>query len=550
MTRRLFRTVATAILVVASTATGGVRPQPAQAVPVTFDLGTAAVAIAVSLFGGSGGSQAAIEAAKREILDAINRSTREILDHTERLAIEELGACIDTATRDLVNMDGFPIDSQINFATHISECADLSGRYLDAVLNESHANSLGFYVHVIFPSAIAARAKAGIPNDQLLATYIAANDRIISRVVPNCFERYYDDPSVPGTTYGYWEYRCTAPDGTVATARQRIGDGPTDPPYDYERVQREAMRDTSRPLAISAGPLLRETLGKVKQGFVFTTVQSGKVKQWNTAGPHFWSTVGNAGTATAVASTLDVNSSNQRHVVAVLDGKVHHRSRKQDGSLTAWGSIGDHPGTATAVAAAADSRGRTHVAAIIDGQTYHRLRLPDGSWQPWGRLGNPGHATALAGVVDLAGRLHLAAVIDGKVWHRIRKEDASWSPFAIRDHPGTATAVAVADDLSGNHRIHLVAVVDGQVQHRIRMDEQSWTNWGRLGNPGSATGLAAASDPNNSLQVALIVDSQVYQRTRAQDGRWNGPARDGESPWALVERQPFDSFGTAAISAS
>jgi hypothetical protein len=552
MRRGLFRSVVVALLSVTLAVTGGaVRPKPAHAIPVTFDVGTLAVLAAVSLFGGSGGSKEAIEQAKFEIITAIQRSTAEITTHMERLAIAELRACIDTAMRDLINMDAFPLDSQITVAFRASECADINRRYLDTVAHNVSVDNLGYLSHVIFPIAMAARAKAGMPNVSVLETYIHANNVLNGRLFPACNEQTYTKPGTsPLDGYFVNEYRCIAYEGTqVIATRQRRWDVWTDPPINYVAVQNAATRNTSRALAVTAKPVLQETLPKLKRSFMFHAVQSGTVMRWDTQGPHLWDVLGNPGTATAVSSSIDVNNK-LRHLAAVLDGKVHYRVRNEAGGHTPWGSIGSHPDIASAVSTAVDRLGRGHVTAIVNGQIYHRLRNADGTWAPWALLGNPGTATAITSAVDLANRLHLVSVIDGKIHHRLRYEDGTWGPLGNQANPGTATAVAAATDTSGPYRIHVVSVIDGKVHHRWRFDEGQWTPLAFLGNPGTATAITAASDPNNDLQVAVITDNRVRQRTRFQNGSWNAAPGEGLDPWILLEQTPFDSFGITAISAS
>jgi hypothetical protein len=536
--RRWFRGAVAGLLAVVTGAGGAVfHSTPAQADPLLFVSINVPISV-TAVFGGSGIDRAELEAAKRQIIIAINEATNEIQDHLERLEIATLTACVNATIIDLDASGDFPIDPRIDFAQEATRCAIRIHEQMKVVQNLQHVNSLGYLSLVAFPAAMAARAQAGLPNDEFVVSYIQALELTIERQRPACYyERPQDRPD-------YLRYYCYALDGTYAQYQQRADRGPI-PEEMQEAVRAYATRNISRAAAVAVLPEMQRLLPKLRRGFVFGSVLSGQVSEWNTQGPHFWNQIGNPGNArsvTALATALDIRD-NTRHIVAVVDGEVRHRLRRQDGGLTSWsdpGSLG-HPGTATAVTAAANQQGETHVVAVIDGQIQHRLRFANGPWTPWALLGNPGTATAVAGTVDPSGGLHLVAVLDGQTHHRTRNADGSWTPWGSIGHAGNATAVASLFDPQGI--VQVAAIVDGKFYHRGRYPAGWWSDWSSPGaNPSFATAVAGAIDPDGNAQFAIVDDDRVYQRTRFPDS-WT-PA------WNPVEFFPFDSFGTTAVAAS
>lgn len=538
-TNRWFRGAVAGVLAAVTAVSGVVlNPTPAQANPALFVNVAINVPISVTgLFGGSGVDKAALEAAKRQIINAINDAANEIKDHLERLEIGTLTACVNAAIIDLEASSDFPIDPKIDFALEATRCAIRIHEQMKVVQNRRHVDSLGYLTLVAFPAAMAARAQAGLPNDEVLVSYIQALELTIDRLAPACGEeRPQDRPD-------YLRYYCIAVDGTRAEYTQRADRGPI-PDFYKAQVLTTATRNISRAAAVAVLPAMRQLLPKLRRSFIFNAVQSGQVMQWNTQGPHFWDVVGNQGEATAVASTIDAN--NNRHIVAVIDGEVRHRIRNQNGTFTPWttpGALG-HSGTATAVTAVAETNGHVFVLAIVNGQVMYRFWVGEGAWTSWQWLGNPGPATAVATAADSSGLLHAAVVIGGEVryWHN--RTDGSWAPWTAPGtlgHPGTATAVtAIATQ---NRELQVAAVIDGNVRHRVLMADASWSPWIDLNNPGTATAVAGGVDPNGDVQFVIVDDEQVHQRTRFQNISWS-------DEWASVEALPFDSFGTTAISAS
>lgn len=540
--KRWTHRVAAGVLATVTAVSGGtLAPTPAQANPALFV--NIAISVPVSItavFGGSGINRAALEAAKRQIINAINEAANDVKNHLERLQIADLTGCVNATLLDLEASSHFSIDLKIDFAQDATLCAVRVHEHMKVVQNLQHVNSLGFLTLVAFPAAMAARAQAGLPNDEVLVSYIQALELIITRLAPYCHEgRPQDRPD-------YFRYYCNGIDGTFAEYVQRADRGSI--PEIYKKQVREYVnRNISHAAAVPALPAMQQLLPKLRRGFVFTSVLSGHVSAWNTQGPHFWSPLGNPSdppraSVTAITNALDVRD-NSRHIVAVVNGEVRHRLRSQNGGLTPWSAPGalGHPDTVTAVSAAADPQGRLQVAAAINGQVHHRVRNADGSWTPWALLGNPGTATALAGTIDATDGLQLVAVLDGQTHHRVRNANGSWTPWASIGHAGTATAVACLFDPQGI--VQVAAVIDGKFRHRGRYPAGWWSDWATPGdNDGQATAVAGAIDPSGNAQFAIIDDERVLQRTRVPD-RWS-------DRWNPVELFEFDSFGATAIAAS
>ncbi|GIJ64109.1 hypothetical protein [Virgisporangium aurantiacum] len=507
--------------------------------------------IAVS-FGGNDTAEIkrAIEAAKREILAEIAASEKRILDYIDQNLEADITTCVRTSSGDLVDVDTMDPVSRRLITRAIDECANRAGILAGQVQNLGVADRLAVAMAEVQAISAVFHAKAGVEMQGQLANFISDFEVLFSRLTPACT---YRDLQYGG--FRTREHTCTAYNGEFARGSEHWrgnGQGGWDPwippggtPFNLEAVKEQAAANTNWRLVKQSLPLLRTALDKLRRDLVVCGVQFGQVTFWEDDGPLIWDILdhplranGAAKEATAVATALDTHpeSKNRRHLLAVFDGGVHHRIRNQNGSWSPWVSIGNHPGTASAVAAA-DAAGQLHVLAVVDGQIHHRMRGVDGSWTPWTKPGDtPGTATAVAAAVDGASRLHVLAVVDGKVRHRIRHGNGAWTEFTPAGHGGTATGVTALFD---GTNVQVAAVIDGQLHHKFQVDDNWTLPWNYLGNPGTATAVAGAVDPNGDAQFTLIIDDEAYQRTRFAAAYWT-------ERWV----KHVETIGTSAVSAS
>jgi hypothetical protein len=531
-------------VVVAGLGVIGVPARPAQAdttnyISVTLDIS------ATFNFGGSNSEiLRAIDQAKREILAEIDASEQRILQHIDNTEAAHVAACVRTSSSNLRNLNNFPTRPERNaIAVRATDCANQAGQMSRAVASLSVADYLGFATAEINAIASVLRASAGLDLESQLTGYIGDYERLIDKLRPGCtgvpgrFEEGQQSENV---------YTCTAYNGDSGSYTQRyyVESGQIfymDPTVDFVQLQDFAARNTSRRVAKEALPALRQALAMVQRDFVVAAVDLGQTRYWHEDGPLFWNGLGNPGTATALASAIE--PSGRRHYLAVIDGRLWHRLRSQDGS---WGPWGDQGIAATAVSAAANAQGQVHVTAVINGVTQHRVRVGEGVWTDFQAVpGRAGVATALASTVDPSGRLHLLTIVDGQLGHQLRHPDGSWTGGSWGIAASAVSAAAQADG-----QVHVAAVIDGQVLHRLRVGEGVWTDFAPVtGLPATSrvTTVTAAIDPAGNYQLAVAVAlnglNDVFLRTRYPSGAWS-------DPWVRLGTEEDFFLGISAIAAS
>jgi hypothetical protein len=515
----------------------GVAPQPAQAVVSVYVSIAVNIAATFNIGGSHSAVLRAIEQARREIIAEINASEARILAHIDGTEAGHVATCIRSSNQLLRGMDNPELQGdygeRINQANFASNCAHQAGEMARRVASLEVADYLGYATAEANAIAMVMRAWAGLDLESQLSGYLFDYLRLLEKLNPTCTARVYENER--------WIERvwtCTAYNGRSAVEMERryTNGPPGDPqwiigPVDVEALKARAAADTSYALARQALPELGRSLAMVRRDFVVAAVgdyvardgavESGQVRYWHEDGPLSWVGLGNPGRATAVASAID--STDRRHVLAVLDGQVHHRVRNQDGGWSAWAAL-PHGGTATEVTVAVRPDGQAEVAAVIDGQIWHRVRTSETAWTPWALLGSPGTVTALGSTI-FGGGFHLAAVVDGQVRKIIRVlGDGSWTGWEDLGHAGTATSVAAVADPQGVFQ--LAAVVDGQFRHRGWYSSSGWTPWATGTHPGTASEVTGAVDPAGNVQWALVSRNsrslhEVLQRTRFPNGGWS-----------------------------
>jgi hypothetical protein len=557
--RRVLRRVASAVLAVVAGSAGlvGVSSQPAQANTFVY----VSVALNISATFNSGGSNSAvlraIEQAKRQIIAEIDASEARLRAHIDGSAAADVATCIRSSRQRLRGMDAPELQNdygeRVNQANYVSDCANMAGEFAagaHAVATLQVADYLGYAEAEAQAIAMVMRAWAGLDLESQLSAYLDDYQRLNSRLRPSCVPRDFSNER-----WQEREWTCTAYNGQVARGVERRNHGSNEwqrwysssgewssGRVDLVKLEADATTSTSRSLIREALPALAQAWQMVRRDFVVAAVgdyvvpdgpdqvefKFGQGRYWSEDGPLSWEGLSNPGSATAIASAIDVND--RRHYVAILDGQVHHRVRNRDESWTPWVPL-PHAGAATAVTVAVQPDGQAQVAAVIGGQIHHRIRTSETAWTPWGFLGNPGTVTALGSAV-FGGAFHLAAVIDGQVTKNIRQGNGSWNGWEQQlGHAGTATSVAAVADPQG--QFQLAAVIDGQFYHRGWSNGSAgwtgWTAWATPGAaPGTATAVTGAADPAGNVQWVVAVRnrngnglSEVFLRTRNSNHSWS-----------------------------
>jgi hypothetical protein len=391
------------------------------------------------------------------------------------------------------------------------------------------------------------RASAGLDLESRLTGFIGDYERLVEKLRPGCTGvsgRYEEGQQSENV------YTCTAYNGDSASYTQRyyVESGYVfymDPPADFVQLQDVAARNTSRRVAQEALPRLRQALAMVQRDFVVVAADvdplARKTWYWHEDGPLFWNELDRSVPATALTAAIEPGG--RRHYLAVVDGRLWHRMRNQDGS---WGPWEDQGVAASAVSAAANAQGQVHATAVINGVAHHRIRVGEGVWTGFEPVpGRAGVATAVASTVDPSGRLHLLSIVDGQLGHQVRHPDGTWTG---ESWPIAASAVSASAQTDG--QVHVAAVIDGQVLHRMRVGEGAWTDFAAV--TGLAEGarvktVTSAIDPAGNYQLVVAVDlaglNDVFQRTRFPNGAWS-------DQWMRMGTDEQFFFNLSAIAAS
>jgi len=170
----------------------------------------------------------------------------------------------------------------------------------------------------------------------------------------------------------------------------------------------------------------------------------------------------------------------------------------------------------------------------LQGQLWHTIRNANGSWQPaFGLIegqesNNPGPFSGVS-CGGVGTQLQLAGLATWQVWHTIRNANGSWQPaFGLVEgqegnNPGPFNAVSCAG--VGN-QLQLAGVVNGQLWHTIRNADGSWQPFFGLiegqesNNPGWFTGVGCAGVGNELQLTGVGVNGQLWHTIRHADGTW------------------------------
>jgi hypothetical protein len=225
----------------ANAATPARPPAGATTSAVGFDWASLVISVAGYLLGRGGDINGSVQ----QILNAIESSRTDIINHTDAIADAQVQACVEANTIQFENIDLLPPPILALWAQDATNCATLAKAYLVAVQSKAAVDNLGSLVGPIFAIVFAARARAGLTAgvNLLLQDEISAYQQVEAKLGPA------PGACVPFRIQGQIEYyTCTAYNGDTGRA------------YPAAAAWAIAAARTSLPIADSALPRLVATL--------------------------------------------------------------------------------------------------------------------------------------------------------------------------------------------------------------------------------------------------------------------------------------------------
>jgi len=241
---------------------GAVAPaKPAKAAMVSwFDVVITAV-VALAANSGGGGSNAQLEAAKREIINAVENSKQEILNHIDAVAAADVEACTQSAVTKFAQIDSMPGSLLGPFINGAVDCAHLSSSYFTTVQGLAAADNIGNLMGVIYAIAMTGFAKYGLSTKGLLGNLITGYDAVAVKMKPTrCgMQDVLQDNEVrprPGDPMS-WLVWCEAYNGDLGSIAYNTIYPASPSEADFDAVRLQAGRNTSYATAVRALPKLR-----------------------------------------------------------------------------------------------------------------------------------------------------------------------------------------------------------------------------------------------------------------------------------------------------
>jgi len=262
------RLLAASVVASLAVGVGVVAPaQPARAaLGGWFDIIINAVVTIANRSGNGSGGDPQLEAAKREIIAAVENAKQEILNHIDAIASAEVEACTNAAVTKFAQIDSMPGSLLGPFVNGAVDCAALSNSYFNAVQDPAAADNIGKLMGVIYSIAMAGFTKYGLSTTGLLAGLISGYEAVVVKLKPNnCDVRSQFDPEIMprpkrGDLIG-WDMWCWAYNGDFGgyAVDLPFPSTPTDAHLDVAR--REAGKNISYGTALRALPPLRAVRG-------------------------------------------------------------------------------------------------------------------------------------------------------------------------------------------------------------------------------------------------------------------------------------------------
>jgi hypothetical protein len=230
--------------------------RPAQAgLTDWFNIIIAAVQTIANHSGGAPNSQ--LEAAKQEILNAVQSAKQEILNHIDAIASADVKACTEAAVTKFAQIDSLPPELLGPFVNGAVDCATLSVAYFNAVQDLAAADNIGKLMGVIYSIAMASFTKYGLSIRDLLTQLIGGYENVVVKLTPtNCTKITFRDVERPRVPVEKW-WRCIAYNGDVGESDSVFGSN-SEP--NRAPAENRATSNTSRSIAQNALPQLRAAL--------------------------------------------------------------------------------------------------------------------------------------------------------------------------------------------------------------------------------------------------------------------------------------------------
>lgn len=204
------------------------------------------------------GQVVAITAAQQIIIQ-INIAKFEIMAHIDLVAAADVQACAEAAVIEFEDIEAMSPTVRENFAMSATACVTRAKSLLSSpATNIAAVDLLGFVMNAVGPIALIARARVGYSSTALRAAIEAGNNTLIPKLTPrpgtpvppagHCFAAANTGDQEPGQILEYI-IRCTSYNGDTG--------------FDsclgcivYTNAQRQAVRNTSRPIAIMVNGIL------------------------------------------------------------------------------------------------------------------------------------------------------------------------------------------------------------------------------------------------------------------------------------------------------
>ncbi|WP_460848513.1 hypothetical protein [Phytohabitans suffuscus] len=241
---------------------GAVAPaRPAQAAITGWFSAVISAVVTLASRGGSGWDPQ-LEAAKQQIISAVESSKQEILNHIDAIAAADVEACTEAAVTKVAQIDSMPGSLLGPFVNGAVDCAALSSSYFNAVQDPWAADNIGKLMGVIYSIAMLGFAKYNLSTRTLLDNLIRGYQAVQVKMRPsycgmgNAYPGN-DIPPRPGEPM-YWIVWCNAYNGDLGNATV-ISYYPQQPVTDaaFDEAALQAGRNTSYAIAVNALPTLR-----------------------------------------------------------------------------------------------------------------------------------------------------------------------------------------------------------------------------------------------------------------------------------------------------
>jgi hypothetical protein len=197
--------------------------------------------------------------ATEQIIIQINVAKIEIMAHIDLVAAADVQACAEAAVIEFEDIEAMSPTVRENFAMSATACVTRAKNLLSSpATNIAAVDILGFVMNAVGPIALMARARAGYSTSALRTAIEAGNNTLIPKLTPmpgtpvppagHCFASANTGDQEPGELLEYI-IRCTSYNGDTG--------------FDscwgcivYTNAQRQAVRNTSRPVAIAVNAVL------------------------------------------------------------------------------------------------------------------------------------------------------------------------------------------------------------------------------------------------------------------------------------------------------